>query len=90
LTSWTVETQKASGSGSRPNREPRKEVLRTLQGLESAVSADFVLDASRMLELASKAYFLYFKRTPAERAKLLKLAARGSRVMLNWQAVLRT
>ena len=40
---------------------------------ESAVSADLVLDASKMLELANKAYFLYLERTRAEGAKLLKL-----------------
>jgi site-specific DNA recombinase len=32
-----------------------------------------LLDAPRILELANKAYFLYVKQPPAEKAKLLKM-----------------
>ncbi len=32
-----------------------------------------LLDAARILELANKAYFLYVKQTPEEKAKLLKM-----------------
>ena len=32
-----------------------------------------LLDAARILELANKAYFLYVKQPPAEKAKLLKM-----------------
>jgi site-specific DNA recombinase len=34
---------------------------------------DRVLDSVRILELANKAYFLYLKQTPAEKAKLLRM-----------------
>jgi len=32
-----------------------------------------LLDAAKILELANKAYFLYLKQPPAEKAKLLKM-----------------
>jgi site-specific DNA recombinase len=35
--------------------------------------ADRVLSARRILELANKAYFLYVKQPPTEKAKLLKM-----------------
>jgi site-specific DNA recombinase len=42
------------------------------QGLE-AITPQRFLDAARTLELANKAYSLYFKQDHAERAKLLKM-----------------
>jgi hypothetical protein len=33
-----------------------------------------MLDAVKILELANKAYFLYVKQSPSEKAKLLNLA----------------
>ena len=36
-------------------------------------TSDRVLDGIRILELANKAYFLYLKQTPAEKAKLLRI-----------------
>ncbi len=32
-----------------------------------------MLDAAKILELANKAYFLYLRQPPAEKAKLLKM-----------------
>jgi site-specific DNA recombinase len=47
-------------------------VLLAIQGLEQA-NPERIIDAVRTLELANKAYYLYLKQEPAERAKLLKL-----------------
>ena len=49
-----------------------QQVLSALQGLEQA-KPERMLDAMRTLELANKAYFLYLKQEPAEKAKLLKM-----------------
>ena len=49
-----------------------QQVLQALQGLEQA-KPEKMLDAMRTLELANKAYFLYLKQEPAEKAKLLKM-----------------
>jgi hypothetical protein len=43
-----------------------------LAGLDQA-SPDRLLNASRILELANKARFLYVSQNPAEKAKLLKM-----------------
>ncbi len=43
-----------------------------LAGLDQA-NPDRLLDASRILELANKAYFLYVSQNPAEKAKLLRM-----------------
>ena len=47
-------------------------VLSALHSLEQA-TPERMLDAIRTLELANKAYFLYLKQEPAEKAKLLKM-----------------
>lgn len=47
-----------------------QQILLAIQGLEQA-SPDRILDGVKILELANKAYFLYLKQTPAEKAKLL-------------------
>ena len=48
-------------------------MLLAMRGLEHA-SPDRILNGVRILELANKAYILYLKQPPAERAKLLKIA----------------
>ena len=48
------------------------QIQASLRELQSA-RPERLLDAARILELANKAYFLYFKQTHAERAKLLKM-----------------
>jgi site-specific DNA recombinase len=47
-------------------------VLLALQGLEQS-SPDRMLNATRILELANKSYFLYLTQNPAEQGKLLKM-----------------
>jgi site-specific DNA recombinase len=49
-----------------------QQILLAIDGLEQA-NPERVLDAVRTLELANKAYFLYVKQPPIEKAKLLKM-----------------
>jgi site-specific DNA recombinase len=49
-----------------------QQVLASVQSLK-APRPERLLDAARILELANKAYFLYVKQPPAEKAKLLKM-----------------
>jgi site-specific DNA recombinase len=49
-----------------------QQIKMAMQGLEQ-IEPDRILDSVRILELANKAYFLYLKQTPAEKAKLLKM-----------------
>ena len=49
-----------------------QQVLSALQSLEQP-KPERMLDAMRTLELANKAYFLYLKQEPVEKAKLLKM-----------------
>src|SRR5215469_2302879 len=49
-----------------------QQVLLALKSAEQPKS-ERMLDAMRTLELANKAYFLYLKQEPAEKAKLLKM-----------------
>jgi site-specific DNA recombinase len=49
-----------------------QQILLAIEGLEQA-SPDRILDGVKILELANKAYFLYVKQTPAEKAKLLRM-----------------
>ena len=44
-----------------------------LSGLKQADEPARLLTASRTLELANKAYFLYVRQKPTEQAKLLKM-----------------
>jgi site-specific DNA recombinase len=53
-------------------RAEEQRVMMALAGLEQS-SPDRLLDASRILELANKAHFLYVSQNPAEKAKLLKV-----------------
>ncbi len=48
------------------------QVLGSIQSLQ-ATRPERLLDAARILELANKAYFLYVKQPPAEKAKLLRM-----------------
>ncbi len=48
------------------------QVFSSIQSLRAA-RPERLLDAARILELANKAYFLYVKQPPAEKAKLLKM-----------------
>ena len=58
-------------------RAEEQQVAMALTGLDHA-SPDRLLDATRILELANKAHFLYVSQNPAEKAKLLKM------VLSNW------
>jgi len=49
-----------------------QQVLSALRSLEQP-KPERMLDAMRTLELANKAYFLYLKQEPAEKAKLLRM-----------------
>jgi len=53
-------------------QQEKQQVLLALNGLQD-VAPHRVLTASRILELAHKAYFLYVKQNPVEQGKLLKL-----------------
>jgi hypothetical protein len=55
-------------------------VLFALAGLKQADEPARLLTASRILELAKKAYFLYVRQTPAEQAKLLKLVLSNCKI----------
>ena len=59
----------------RKNGEWRKEeqdIQETIRGLNGHVQQEQFMDAVRILELANKAYLLYVKQSPTEKAKLLK------------------
>lgn len=56
------------------------EVLGALNGLDQAAGATHVANATRILELANRACFLYLKQDAAERAKLLKLVVSNCRI----------
>jgi len=53
-------------------RADEQQIQNSLLQLKNA-SPERLLDATRILELANKAYFLYVKQPPAEKAKLLKM-----------------
>jgi site-specific DNA recombinase len=53
-------------------RADEQQVSMAVSGLDQA-SPDRLLNASRILELANKARFLYVRQNPAEKAKLLKM-----------------
>jgi site-specific DNA recombinase len=53
-------------------QQEEQQILLAIQGLEQA-SPDRILDGVRILELANKAYFLYLKQPPVEKAKLLRI-----------------
>ena len=49
-----------------------QQIKMAMQGLDQ-VEPERVLDSVRISELANKAYFLYVKQSPAEKAKLFKM-----------------
>jgi hypothetical protein len=53
-------------------QQEEQQILMAIQGLKGA-APDRLLNGVRILELANKAYFLYLKQPPAEKAKLLKM-----------------
>ena len=53
-------------------RAEEQQVTMVLAGLDQA-SPDRLLNASRILELANKARFLYVSQNPSEKAKLLRM-----------------
>ena len=53
-------------------RAEEQQVATALAGLDQP-NQDRLLDASRILELANKAHFLYVSQNPIEKAKLLKM-----------------
>ena len=53
-------------------QQEEQQILLALNGLEEA-TPDRALTASRIIELANKAYFLYLRQNPAEQGKLLKI-----------------
>jgi hypothetical protein len=52
--------------------QEEQQILMALAGLEQQ-SPEKLLDGVRILELANKAYFLYLRQQPAEKAKLLRI-----------------
>ena len=50
-----------------------------LAGLEQQ-SPEKLLDGARILELANKAYFLYLRQPPAEKAKLLRIVLSNCKI----------
>ena len=60
-------------------QDEEQQILLSLSGREETQPVQ-PLEAVRILELANKAYFLYFRQDPAERAKLLKIVLSNCRV----------
>jgi site-specific DNA recombinase len=59
--------------------EEEKRILVALQGLDQD-SPERVLNGIRILELANKAYFLYLKQPPVEKAKLLRIVLSNCKI----------
>jgi site-specific DNA recombinase len=60
------------------NRE-EQQILAALDGLKLQ-NPEKLLDGVRTLELANKAYFLYLKQPPAEKAKLLRIVLSNCKI----------
>jgi len=56
-----------------------QQILMALDGLERQ-SPESLPDGVRILELANKAYFLYLKQPPAEKAKLLRIVLSNCKI----------
>jgi len=52
--------------------QEEQQILIALQGLQQD-NPERIMDGVRILELANKAYFLYLKQPPVEKAKLLRI-----------------
>jgi site-specific DNA recombinase len=59
--------------------EEEQQILMALDGLEGQ-STERILDGVRILELANKAYFLYLKQPPVEKAKLLRIVLSNCKI----------
>jgi site-specific DNA recombinase len=59
--------------------QEEQQILMALDGLERQ-SPERLLDGVRILELANKAYFLYLKQPPAEKAKLLRIVLSNCKI----------
>ena len=59
--------------------QEEQQILIALDGLEQQ-SPERLLDGVRILELANKAYFLYLKQPPAEKAKLLRIVLSNCKI----------
>jgi site-specific DNA recombinase len=59
--------------------QEEQQILMALQGLEQQ-TPERIMDGVRILELANKAYFLYLKQPPAEKAKLLRIVFSNCKV----------
>jgi hypothetical protein len=68
---WTAKSSKWN--------QEEQQILMAVQGLEQQ-SPERILDGMRILELANKAYFLYLKQPPAEKAKLLRIVLSNCKI----------
>jgi DNA invertase Pin-like site-specific DNA recombinase len=59
--------------------QEEQQILMALAGLEQQ-SPENLLDGARILELANKAYFLYLRQPPAEKAKLLRVVLSNCKI----------
>jgi len=59
--------------------QEEQQILMALAGLEQQ-SPENLLDGARILELANKAYFLYLRQPPAEKAKLLRIVLSNCKI----------
>ena len=59
--------------------QEEQQILMALEGLERQ-SPERLLDGVRILELANKAYFLYLKKPPAEKEKLLRIVLSNCKI----------
>ena len=59
--------------------QEEQQILVALDGLERQ-SPERLLDGVRILELANKAYFLYLKQPPLEKAKLLRIVLSNCKI----------
>jgi site-specific DNA recombinase len=60
-------------------QQEEQQIQLALDGLERQ-SPERLLDGVRILELANKAYFLYLKQPPAEKAKLLRIVLSNCKI----------
>jgi DNA invertase Pin-like site-specific DNA recombinase len=59
--------------------QEEQQILMAVQGVEQQ-SPERILDGVRILELANKAYFLYLKQPPVEKAKLLRIVLSNCKI----------
>ncbi|MGA8222668.1 MAG: recombinase family protein [Candidatus Acidiferrales bacterium] len=59
--------------------QEEQQILMAVQGLEQR-SPERIMGAVRTLELANRAYFLYLKQPPAEKAKLLQIVLSNCKI----------